>query len=233
MILASASTAPSSTSCRTSSRPARRRSRPRSGSAPRSTTSQALGLDNIAAHEAELLAYATRALQQVPGLRIVGTARAEVQRHVLRAWTRLHPHDVGTLLDLDGIAVRTGHHCALPVIERLGHSATTRASLGALQHRRTRSTRWSRACAEIAWRCSEPLTGGQLMSDDASLERATEFLSDDSADKAPPARGRRARRARDRGAAHGLRPGDPGQHLRARPDLQGRHRRRPRTSTST
>jgi cysteine desulfurase / selenocysteine lyase len=88
---------------------------------------QALGLDNIAAHESDLLAYATRALNQVPGLRIIGTARAKssVISFVL---DQLHAHDVGTLLDLDGIAVRTGHHCAMPVMERLGVTATTRAS---------------------------------------------------------------------------------------------------------
>ncbi len=90
---------------------------------------QELGLDQIAAHEADVLAYATRALQQVPGLRIVGTARAKcgVISFVME---QAHPQDIGTLLDLDGIAVRTGQHCAQPVIERLGHSATARASLG-------------------------------------------------------------------------------------------------------
>ncbi|HSA79869.1 MAG TPA: SufS family cysteine desulfurase [Geminicoccaceae bacterium] len=90
---------------------------------------QGLGLANIAAHEAELLAYATRALQQVPGLRIVGTARhkCSVLSFVM---DQAHPQDIGTLLDLDGIAVRTGQHCAQPAIERLGHSATARASLG-------------------------------------------------------------------------------------------------------
>jgi cysteine desulfurase/selenocysteine lyase len=90
---------------------------------------QELGLDRIAAHEAELLAYATRALQQVPGLRIVGTARQKcsVLSFVME---QAHPQDIGMLLDLDGIAVRTGQHCAQPVIERLGHTATARASLG-------------------------------------------------------------------------------------------------------
>jgi len=89
---------------------------------------QSLGLDNIAAHEHQLLAYATRTLNQIPGLRIVGTARAKssVISFVL---DQLHAHDVGTLLDLDGIAVRTGHHCAMPVMERFGVAATTRASL--------------------------------------------------------------------------------------------------------
>jgi cysteine desulfurase/selenocysteine lyase len=90
---------------------------------------EGLGLANIAAHESELLAYGTRAMQQVPGLRMVGTARdkCSVLSFVMDG---AHPQDIGTLLDLDGIAVRTGHHCAQPVIERLGHSATTRASLG-------------------------------------------------------------------------------------------------------
>jgi cysteine desulfurase/selenocysteine lyase len=89
---------------------------------------RSLGLDNIAAHEHRLLAYATRALNQIPGLRIIGTARAKssVLSFVL---DQLHAHDVGTLLDLDGIAVRTGHHCAMPVMERFGVAATTRASL--------------------------------------------------------------------------------------------------------
>jgi cysteine desulfurase/selenocysteine lyase len=89
---------------------------------------RSLGLDNIAAHEHRLLAYATRTLNQVPGLRIVGTARAKssVISFVLE---QLHAHDVGTLLDLDGIAVRTGHHCAMPVMDRFGVAATTRASL--------------------------------------------------------------------------------------------------------
>jgi cysteine desulfurase/selenocysteine lyase len=88
-----------------------------------------LGLDNIAAHEAELLAYGTRALQQIPGLRLVGTARdkCSVLSFVMEG---AHPQDIGTLLDLDGIAVRTGHHCAQPTIERLGFNATARASIG-------------------------------------------------------------------------------------------------------
>jgi cysteine desulfurase / selenocysteine lyase len=90
---------------------------------------EALGLDNIAAHEAALLAHGTRSLQQIPGLGLVGTARdkCSVLSFVMDG---AHPQDIGTLLDLDGIAVRTGHHCAQPTIERLGHSATARASIG-------------------------------------------------------------------------------------------------------
>jgi cysteine desulfurase / selenocysteine lyase len=88
-----------------------------------------LGLEDIAAHEAALLAYGTRALQQIPGLRLVGTARhkCSVLSFVMDG---AHPQDIGTLLDLDGIAVRTGHHCAQPTIERLGFNATARASIG-------------------------------------------------------------------------------------------------------
>jgi cysteine desulfurase / selenocysteine lyase len=90
---------------------------------------EGLGLDAIGRHEGAVLAYATRAMQQVPGLRLVGTAREKcsVLSFVMDG---AHPQDIGTLLDLDGIAVRTGHHCAQPAIERLGHSATARASIG-------------------------------------------------------------------------------------------------------
>jgi cysteine desulfurase / selenocysteine lyase len=90
---------------------------------------EGLGLEAIGRHEGALLAYATRAMQQVPGLRLVGTAREKcsVLSFVMDG---AHPQDIGTLLDLDGIAVRTGHHCAQPAIERLGHSATARASIG-------------------------------------------------------------------------------------------------------
>jgi cysteine desulfurase / selenocysteine lyase len=87
-----------------------------------------IGLDRIAAYEKGLLKYATEKLSRVPGLRIIGTARekASVISFVLEG---LHPHDVGTVLDQEGIAVRTGHHCAQPLMERFGILATTRASL--------------------------------------------------------------------------------------------------------
>ena len=87
-----------------------------------------LGLDEIAAYEHELLAYATAALTRIPGLRLIGTARekAAVLSFVIYG---VHPHDVGTILDREGIAVRAGHHCAQPVMERFGVPATTRASL--------------------------------------------------------------------------------------------------------
>ena len=88
----------------------------------------ALGLSAIAAHEHDLLAYATEALRQVPGLRLVGTAKekASVLSFLLGD---VHPHDIGTVLDREGIAIRTGHHCAQPLMRRLGVAATARASL--------------------------------------------------------------------------------------------------------
>jgi cysteine desulfurase/selenocysteine lyase len=89
----------------------------------------AIGLDRIAAHEHDLLAYATERLSSIDGLRIVGTARekAGVLSFVLAG---VHPHDVGTVLDREGIAIRTGHHCAQPVMDRYGLPATARASFG-------------------------------------------------------------------------------------------------------
>jgi cysteine desulfurase/selenocysteine lyase len=88
-----------------------------------------LGLPAIAAHEHHLLTLATDALQALPGLRIIGTApnKASVISFVLED---IHPHDVGTLLDGFGIAVRAGHHCAQPLMERFKVPATTRASFG-------------------------------------------------------------------------------------------------------
>jgi cysteine desulfurase/selenocysteine lyase len=87
-----------------------------------------LGLDEISAYEHELLAYATAALTRIPGLRLIGTARekAAVLSFVIDG---VHAHDVGTILDREGIAERAGHHCAQPVMERFGVPATTRASL--------------------------------------------------------------------------------------------------------
>jgi cysteine desulfurase/selenocysteine lyase len=86
-----------------------------------------VGLDKVAAHEHELLLYGTRALREVPGLRLVGTApeKAAVLSFVVEG---VHPHDIGTVLDYEGVAVRTGHHCAQPVMDRYGIPATTRAS---------------------------------------------------------------------------------------------------------
>lgn len=86
-----------------------------------------IGMDRIAAHEGELLRLATEAVREIPEVRIIGTARhkASVLSFVVDG---VHPHDIGTILDREGIAVRTGHHCAQPVMERFGVPATARAS---------------------------------------------------------------------------------------------------------
>jgi len=88
----------------------------------------ALGLQGIAAYEHELLVYATRAIEQLPGVRVVGTAplKAAVLSFTIDG---IHPHDIGTILDQEGIAIRTGHHCAQPVMDFFGIPATARASL--------------------------------------------------------------------------------------------------------
>lgn len=87
-----------------------------------------IGLENIRRYEKELLAYATEALTSIPGLTIIGTSR---QKASVISFTLggIHPHDIGTILDQEGIAIRTGHHCAMPLMERFGLPATARASL--------------------------------------------------------------------------------------------------------
>lgn len=88
---------------------------------------QSIGLDNIAAYESELCSYALERLQAIPGMRIIGSApnRSAVVSFLVGD---IHPSDMGTLLDRLGIAVRTGHHCAEPLMERLGIPGTVRAS---------------------------------------------------------------------------------------------------------
>jgi cysteine desulfurase / selenocysteine lyase len=87
-----------------------------------------IGLDRISAHEHDLLQYGTAALREVPGLRLIGTAphKASILSFVMEG---VHPHDIGTIVDQDGVAIRTGHHCAQPVMERFCVPATARASL--------------------------------------------------------------------------------------------------------
>jgi len=88
-----------------------------------------LGFPAIAAHERDLASYATERLSAIPGLRLIGTAKdkASVVSFVLEG---IHPHDVGTILDREGIAIRTGHHCTQPVMDFFGVPATSRASFG-------------------------------------------------------------------------------------------------------
>ncbi len=87
-----------------------------------------LGLDRIADYEHELLVHGTEILSAIPGVRLIGTARRKsaILSFVVEG---VHAHDVGTILDQEGVAVRTGHHCAMPVMQRFGVPATARASL--------------------------------------------------------------------------------------------------------
>jgi cysteine desulfurase/selenocysteine lyase len=88
----------------------------------------AIGLGRISAHEHELLGYGTEALSRIPGLTLTGTAanKAGILAFVLDG---VHPHDIGTIVDREGVAIRTGHHCCQPLMDRLGVPATARASL--------------------------------------------------------------------------------------------------------
>jgi cysteine desulfurase/selenocysteine lyase len=88
---------------------------------------EAIGMDRIAAYEQSLLVYATQQLEEIPGLRIIGRSKekAAVISFVLED---VHPHDIGTVLDGEGIAIRAGHHCAQPLMNRMGVPATARAS---------------------------------------------------------------------------------------------------------
>jgi len=88
---------------------------------------QQVGIDTIAAHEADLLHYATARIREIPGVRLFGTApeKAAVLSFLVG---EAHPYDVGTLIDQLGVAVRTGHHCTQPVMDRYGIPGTVRAS---------------------------------------------------------------------------------------------------------
>ena len=88
-----------------------------------------LGIEEIERHEHDLLSYATQRIALMPGVNIVGSAK-EKAGVLSFTMDNIHPHDIGTILDLEGIAVRTGHHCAQPVMERFGIPATVRASFG-------------------------------------------------------------------------------------------------------
>ena len=87
----------------------------------------AIGIDAIDAHEAEVLAYATAAVRAIPGLRLIGEAthKSGILSFVIDG---VHPHDVGTIIDRRGVAIRTGHHCTMPLMQRFGVAATSRAS---------------------------------------------------------------------------------------------------------
>ena len=94
----------------------------------------AIGMDRIAAHEQDVLAYLTSRLTEVEDIRLIGTAqeKASVQSFML---ADIHPHDLGTILDHEGVAIRTGHHCAMPVMQHFCVPGTARASLGLYNNR--------------------------------------------------------------------------------------------------
>ena len=86
-----------------------------------------VGIENVSLHEMNLLEYATEAVSNIPGLKIIGTAKEKVG--VLSfVLDNVHPHDIGTFLDFEGVAIRTGHHCTQPVMDRYKIPATSRAS---------------------------------------------------------------------------------------------------------
>jgi cysteine desulfurase/selenocysteine lyase len=95
---------------------------------------QSVGMQNVEAWEHELLGYMTARLGELDGIRLVGTAtrKAGVQSFLLND---IHPHDLGTILDHQGVAIRTGHHCAMPVMEFFGVPGTARASLALYNNR--------------------------------------------------------------------------------------------------
>lgn len=90
---------------------------------------QQIGLENIARHENDLLLYATEAVSELKGIKIIGTAKEKISVLSFH-FENVHPHDVGTFLDFEGIAIRTGHHCTQPIMDRYGIPATSRASFG-------------------------------------------------------------------------------------------------------
>ncbi len=94
---------------------------------PRLITLSHLGLSNIAKYEHELLLKATEKVREIPGVKLIGTAKEKsaILGFVMEG---VHPHDIGTILDREGVAVRVGHHCAQPAMKRFGVPATARAS---------------------------------------------------------------------------------------------------------
>jgi cysteine desulfurase/selenocysteine lyase len=107
----------------------------------------AVGLEAIGAHERELTQYATGLLQAIDGVRIIGTApdKSSIVSFVMDG---VHPHDIGTIVDREGVAIRTGHHCAQPVMERFGVPATARASI-AMYNTRDEIDRLGRALEKV------------------------------------------------------------------------------------
>ena len=181
-----------------------------------------IGKARIRAHEDELVSYAHERLREINSLRIIGTAK-DKGAIVSFEMKGAHPHDVATIIDRAGVAVRAGTHCAMPLLARFGVTATCRASFGLYNTQ----GRGRQPCAG-----PDQGTGLVRMTDDTKDDRRPRSAAADRrrdiGRRLPPEELARmtddiVARAEDR-----LRPGNPGRHLRARPDLQGRHRGRPR-----
>ena len=110
---------------------------------------KSLDIDAIAAHEHDLLETATRVMSEIPGVRLIGTAR-EKSSIVSFVMDGVHPHDIGTVVDSEGIAIRTGHHCAMPLMKRYGLAATARASFALYNTREE-----AEALATAVWKVKE------------------------------------------------------------------------------
>jgi cysteine desulfurase/selenocysteine lyase len=108
-----------------------------------------LGTDAIAAHEHEVLEVATSCLGEIPGVRLIGTAKQK-SSIVSFVMDSVHPHDIGTVVDGEGIAIRTGHHCAMPLMKRYGVAATARASFALYNTREE-----AQALAAAIWKVKE------------------------------------------------------------------------------
>ena len=108
-----------------------------------------LGIDAIAAHEHDVLETATRVMSEIPGVRLIGTAR-EKSCIISFVMDGIHPHDIGTVVDSEGVAIRTGHHCAMPLMKRYGLAATARASFALYNTREE-----AEALAAAVWKVKE------------------------------------------------------------------------------
>ncbi len=192
-----------------------------------------IGKARIRNHEAGLLRYAQDRLREINSLRIIGTAK-DKGPIVSFEMKGAHPHDVATIIDRSGVAVRAGTHCVMPLLARFGVTATCRASFAMY------NTREEIDCLAQALLKAQDFFS---MTDDIKADAASAVADAElHAVRRPrlirqacrrkrvgdPARGNGASDRRDRRRAQdGLRPGNSRRHLRARPDLQGRHRRRP------
>ena len=108
-----------------------------------------LGIDAIAAHEHDVLETATRVMSEIPGVRLIGTAK-EKSSIISFVMDGVHPHDIGTVVDSEGVAIRTGHHCAMPLMKRYGLAATARASFALYNTREE-----AEALAGAVWKVKE------------------------------------------------------------------------------